>query len=133
VDVKANVVGGRFRGRDGLHGVGLCGERGDIEIGADGEARDEHVAGEQQVILRALQVQRGIGQRTYPVRIADADSRAGDREVSVDAVLIGQITAHAEQAAAAHGGEGFYIQPVLVELERAVQLAQAVGHVLQRQ
>jgi hypothetical protein len=48
-------------------------------------------------------------------------------------VLVGQVAGHAQQAAAAHGGERFDLQPVLVELERAVQLAEAVGHVFKRE
>ena len=54
---------------------------------------------------------------------------AGDGEVGIDAVLVGQITGDAEQSAAAHGGEGFDLQPVLVEFQGAVQLAEAVGNV----
>jgi uncharacterized phage protein gp47/JayE len=48
-------------------------------------------------------------------------------------VLVGQISAHAQQAAAAHGGQVFHFEPVLVELERAVQLAQAVGQIFKRE
>ena len=33
----------------------------------------------------------------------------------------------------AHGGQRFHFEPILVELERAMQLAQAVGQVLERQ
>ena len=78
-------------------------------------------------------MKRGVGQRAYALRIADADAFAGDREVGVDAVLISQLAAHAQQAAAAHGGERLHLEPVLVELERAVQLAQAVGQVFERE
>ena len=55
------------------------------------------------------------------------------REIRIDAVLIGQKSCHAQLAAAAHRGQRLYFQPVLVELKRAVQLAQAVRQVLQRQ
>ena len=72
-------------------GIGLRGQRRNVQVGADREAGDEHVAAEQQVVLRALQVQRGVGQRTDALRIADANALAGDREVGVDAVLIGQV------------------------------------------
>ena len=133
VHIEADVVGRGVGRRDGLHGVGLRGEGGDVQVGADGEAGDEHVAGEQQVVLRALQVQRGVGQGADALRIANANALAGDREVGIDAVLVGQVAAHAEQAAAAHGGQGLDLQTVLVELQRAMQLAEAVGHVLKRQ
>ena len=58
-----------------------------------------------------------------PCGIADADALAGDREVGIDAVLVSQITAYAQGAAATHRGEGFDFEAILVELERAVQLA----------
>ena len=48
-------------------------------------------------------------------------------------MLVGQVAGHAQQAAAAHGGQRFHFQAVLVELQRAVQLAQAVGNVFQRE
>jgi hypothetical protein len=117
---------------DRLHGVGLRSEGGDVEIGADGKAGDEHVAGEQQIILRPLQVQRGVGQRRDAGRVADADALAGDGEIGEETVLVGQIPAHAELAAAAHRRERLHFQSVLVEFQGAVQLAQAVGHIFQR-
>ena len=115
------------------HGVGLRGQGGKVQIGTDREAGDEHIAGEQQVVLRALQAQRGVGQGADAVRIADANALAGDRKVGVDAVLVGQETGHAQQAAAAHGGERLDFKAVLVEFERAVQLAEAVGNVFERE
>ena len=44
VHIEADVVGGRVGRSDGLDGVGLRGQRCDIQIGAGSEARDEHVA-----------------------------------------------------------------------------------------
>ena len=54
-------------------------------------------------------------------------------QVGIDAVLIGKVSRHAEQPAAAHGSQRFHFETILVELERAMQLAQAVGQILQRQ
>ena len=54
VHVEADVVGRGVGRRDGLDGVGLRGQGGDVQVGADGEAGDEHIAGEQQVVLRRL-------------------------------------------------------------------------------
>ena len=131
MDIEPDVIRGRVRRRDGLDGVGLRGQGGDIQVGTDGEAGDDHVAAERQVALRTLQVQSGVGEGTDSGRIANADSLAGDREVGVDAVLVGEVTGHAQQAAAAHGGERSDLQPVLVELQSAVQLAEAVGNVFE--
>ena len=70
--------------------VGLSGEGREVEVGAHGEAGDEHVAGEQEVVLRALQMERGVGEGADTLRIADADAVAGDGEVGVEAVLVGE-------------------------------------------
>ncbi len=72
--VEADVVGRSIRGRDGLNGVGLRGQRRYVQFRTHREAGDEHVAGEQQVVLHALQVKRGVGQGADPLRIADANS-----------------------------------------------------------
>ena len=48
-------------------------------------------------------------------------------------MLISQRAAHAEQASAGHGGEGLHFKPVLVEHQGAVQLAEAVGKVFERE
>ena len=127
--IEADVVGGGVEGGDGFDGVGLRGQGGDVEIGADGEAGDEHVAGEQEVVLDALQLKLGVGQGADALRVADADFLAGGGQVGVEAVLVGEIAAEAELAAAAHGGERLDFEAVLVEFERSVQLAEAVGHV----
>ena len=103
MQVEADVVGRRVGGRDGLNGAGLRCQRRDVQIGAYREAGDQHVAGEQQIVLRTLQVKRGVGQRADPLRVADANSISGSRKVSIDAVLVGQVAGNAEQAAAAHG------------------------------
>ena len=132
VDVEADVVGRSVWRGDGLHRIGLRNECRNVQIGTHGEARDEHIAGKQQIVLRTLQVKCGVGERADPLWIADADALAGDREIGVDAVLISQIAADAEQAAAAHRGEGFHFKAVLIELQRAVQLAETVGHVFER-
>ena len=109
--------------------AGLRGESGEIEVGTDREARDEHVAGEQEIVLRALQMQGCICQRADTLRIANTDALAGDREIGVNAVLVSEIAADGERAAAAHGGEGLDLEAVLVELQRTVQLAEAVGQI----
>ena len=63
VHIEADVVGRSVGRGDGLHaGIGLGGQGGEVQIGADREAGDEHIAAEQQVVLRALQMQRGVGQ-----------------------------------------------------------------------
>src|SRR5208282_3585421 len=38
-----------------------------------------------------------------------------------------------ELTAAGHGGEGFHFKPVLIELQRAAQLAEAVGQIFKRE
>ena len=45
------------------------------------------------------------------------------REIGEEPMLVSCITAHAQQASAAHGGEGFHLQAIF-ELQRAVQLAE---------
>jgi hypothetical protein len=65
VHVEADVVRRRVGRRDGLdRGVGLGDEGCKVEVGADGETRDEDIAAEEEVVLRALQVQGGVGQGT---------------------------------------------------------------------
>ena len=130
--VEADVVGwGAGRG-DGLDGVSLRNQSRDVQFGVDREAGDENVAGEEHVVLRPLQAELGVGQGTDPLRIAYANILAVDREVGVEAVLVSQVTGHAQQAAAAHGGERFYLQPVLIEFQSSMQLAEAVGYVFER-
>ena len=52
---------------------------------------------------------------------------------AIDAVLVSQIPANAQGSAAAHCGEGFDFESILVEPKRAVQLAKAVGNVFKRE
>ena len=61
------------------------------------------------------------------------DAFPGDGEVGEDAVLVGEVAADAELAAAGHRGEGLHFKPVLIELQRAAQLAEAVGQIFERE
>ena len=63
VHVEAHVIRrsiGRRNGSD--RGIGLGGESRQVEIGTDGETRDQDVAAEEQVALLPLQVESGVGQ-----------------------------------------------------------------------
>ena len=131
--IEPYVVRRRLGRSHRLHFRGLRGQCDEIEIGADREARDENVAAEQQILLRALQLQVGVGQRTYALRVANADALAGDIQVGENAVLVREIARNAQLAAAAGGCQRAHFKPVLVELQRAVQLAQAVGQVFESQ
>ena len=102
--IQPDVVGRGVGGRDGLHGVGLRHQGGNVEAGADRKAGDEHVARELQVVLRSLQVHRGVGQGAYPLGIANANSFAGGRKVCIDSMLVGEVAGYAQLSAAAHGG-----------------------------
>ena len=113
--------------------LGLQSESRQIEIGADGKARDEDVAAEEQVALLPLQMERGVGKRADALGVTNVHLFARHRQVGIDAMLISKRTAHGQQAAAAHRGQVFHFQPVLVELESAVQLAQAVGQIFERE
>ena len=83
--------------------------------------------------MRALQLQLGVGEGADALGVANVDCFARSGEVGVDAVLIGEESADGEQAAAAHCGQGSDFEPVLIELERAVQLAEAVGQIFKRE
>ena len=48
-------------------------------------------------------------------------------------MLVRKRTAHSQQAAATHRGQILHFQPVLVELESAVQFAQAIGQIFERE
>ena len=48
-------------------------------------------------------------------------------------MLIGQIAAQIEHAAAAYGAERTNLEPVLIELKHAVELAQAIGQIAEGQ
>ena len=85
-----------------------------------------------RLVLRTLQSAKWRRRANSLPRDSECAPVAGDGKIGVDAVLVGEVAAHAQQPAAAHRGQGFHLQPVLVELQRAVQLAQAVGHVFKR-
>src|SRR6202041_3308088 len=50
-----------------------------------------------------------------------------------DAVLVGEVSTDGKLAAAGHCSEGSYFKAVLIKLQRAVQLAQAVGKIFKRE
>ena len=118
--VEADTVGRRVRGRNCLHGAGLCRQSRNVQVGTDGEAGDERIARQHHIVSRPLQVKRGVGQRTDPLRVADANSFSGGGQVGINALLIGHVTADTQQAAAAHGRQRLDLQPVLIEFERPV-------------
>ncbi len=134
VHVEADVIRRRVGRRDGLdRGVGLGDEGSQVEVGADGETRDEDIAAEEEVILRTLELQGEVGQGADALRVANVNAFARNREVGKDSVLIGEVTAERELSTAGHGGEGLNLKAVLIELERAVQLAEAVGQIFKGQ
>ena len=61
-----------------------------------------------------------IGERADALRVADAHGLAGDGEVSEETMLVREVAADAEQAAAGHGGERFDFEAVLVELKSSM-------------
>src|ERR1700687_3197901 len=75
-------------------------------------------------------MKRGVGQGTDPWRISDTNSIPGGRQGGMKPVLVGQGAGKSEQSAAGHGGEVLDLESVLVEFERSMQLAQAVGQIL---
>ena len=60
--------------------------------------------------------------------VADADVVAGGGEVGEEALLVGEVAADLELAAAGGGGEVFDVEAVFVEGERAVEVAEAIGN-----
>jgi hypothetical protein len=63
VHIEAHVIRRSVGRRNGLdRGIGLGGESRQVEIGTDGETRDQDVAAQEQVALLSLQVERGIGE-----------------------------------------------------------------------
>ena len=86
---------------------------------------------EQHVGSRALQVHRGI-RGGADAGVADADIFSGRGEISVDALLVGNEAADLELAAAGRADEILYFKTVLIEDQRAVEFADAVRQVVER-
>ena len=80
-----------------------------------------------------MQLQFSVGKRGDAFGVTNANFIARDREIGVNPMLVSQESAHVEQSSAAHCGQALDFEPVLVEFQRAMQLAQAVGQVLKRQ
>ncbi len=96
--VEPDVIRWRIGRSDRLSLAGLRGQRHKVHLRAHGETRDHHVAAQQKIALRSLQLQIDIGRGTDPLRIADADRSSFQRKVGIDAVLIGQVSGNAQQA-----------------------------------
>ena len=81
VNIQPHVAGRRVGIRRHV-GRWTGGKAGEVHIRADDEARDLHTAAKQHVVLRALQVQGGVGGGA-DAAVANPDIFAGSRKVSV--------------------------------------------------
>src|SRR6201987_4114511 len=94
---------GRVRRRNGLDLSRLCSQSRNVDVGTDREPRQGDVAAQKEIVLGPLQLQIGIRQRTYSVRIADPYAFSRERESGEEAVLVGNIARYAQQASDRHG------------------------------
>src|SRR3954470_4192399 len=100
-----------------------------IETRIQAETVYGDVAGESGVSRGSHELQVGVRYRTHAWRIPQSDLVTGGGQVEIRIALDRDVAAEVQIAAAASGSELFDLQAVLIEVERAIDLAQAVRQV----
>src|SRR5581483_11451259 len=103
--------------------------RGGVELRGHAEARHHHFAAESSTGGGASQAQVGVEDAADALRIAQPHLFTLGGEIEGQLAPEVYETADAHVAAAAARGEGFDFHAVLVEHQRAVDVAEAVGEV----
>src|SRR6266568_651077 len=103
----------------------------EVDLRAHRESRDHNAAAEQEIVLWTLQLQVNVRRGTHPLRIADANTFAGESQIGIEAAPESQVAGDAQKAATAHRSQRLYFKAILIELESSVQLAQAVRQIFE--
>src|ERR1700760_2290323 len=121
MNIEPDPVGKRIRIGRRRNAARWPGEAGEVEIGTDREARQAHASTQHQAVLRALQTQLCIYHGADAGRIPDAYVFSCCRKVAVDSLLIRDVAGDADLTSAGGAYKTFNLQPVLIEIEFAVQ------------
>src|SRR4051812_8541894 len=132
VHVEVNIVEWRSRLWDRRRLVAAGKVLRKIKTRIQSEAVDGDVAGKRRILCSANELEISIGDRAHTRRITQADVAAIRGQCEIRIALDGDVSAEVQGSTTGPRGQLLYLQTVLIKVESAIDLAQSVGKIDER-